>query len=230
MSKLLAIDTSAEFCSIAVSISDEIIEFHQHLPKQHSKLLLSEIHNLLEAAGVKGEELSAIAFGRGPGSFTGVRIAASVAQGLGFGWDKLLIPVSTLSVLAYSAFKSSQFNYCLPAMDARMDEVYWGPVAFHEDGRIKSVNSEQVLKPEKLKWLPEFSDAVTYGNGWRYQSNMPSEFRKMTVGNVDMQQVRARDMIEFISINNPPQCNPAEAVPIYIRDKVTWDNKPAIGS
>ena len=129
MTRILALDTSGSACSVALwSDAGLLIGHEETAQRQHTQRLLPMIKSLLLEADVNLSSLDAIAYGRGPGSFTGIRIAAGVAQGLAFGIDCPVIPVSTLAALALRMYQPSEtaqpaFACCL---DARMGEVYWG--------------------------------------------------------------------------------------------------------
>ncbi|MCW8941987.1 MAG: tRNA (adenosine(37)-N6)-threonylcarbamoyltransferase complex dimerization subunit type 1 TsaB, partial [Gammaproteobacteria bacterium] len=128
--KILAIDTATEACSAALYIESEapdagITSEYQLAPREHSRLILKMIDRLLSQAGIAVAELDAIAFGRGPGSFMGLRIAAGVVQGIAFAHDIPVIPVSTLKTIAQRAYELTGSKNVLAAIDARMDEVYW---------------------------------------------------------------------------------------------------------
>src|SRR5690606_29845388 len=102
--KLLAIDTSAQACSIALQIDDEVKVWHEVVPMQQAQLILPRINQLLQESNLSLNQLDAVAFGCGPGSFTGVRIATSLAQGLGYALNIPLIPISSLAGLAQAAY------------------------------------------------------------------------------------------------------------------------------
>ncbi len=124
--KLLTLDTSSDACSCALQIDDQILSFEEIAPRRHADLILEMIDRLFVESGVSPNELDAVAFACGPGSFTGIRIATGVTQGIAFGLQIPVIPISTLAVLAQGAFhKNPQCNHALVAIDARMSEVYW---------------------------------------------------------------------------------------------------------
>src|SRR5687767_3987718 len=120
---LLAIDTSTEACSAALSSNGAIIERYEIAPQQHGQLILSMIESLLSEASLQITQLNALAFGRGPGSFTGIRIAAGVIQALAFAQDLPVVPISTLQALAQNAYNTVQATHVLSAIDARMGEI-----------------------------------------------------------------------------------------------------------
>nr|VFJ96912.1 MAG: tRNA threonylcarbamoyl adenosine modification protein YeaZ [Candidatus Kentron sp. H]VFJ97120.1 MAG: tRNA threonylcarbamoyl adenosine modification protein YeaZ [Candidatus Kentron sp. H]VFK02851.1 MAG: tRNA threonylcarbamoyl adenosine modification protein YeaZ [Candidatus Kentron sp. H] len=124
--KILAIDTATDACSVALHLDGEYWGRHELAPRQHAEILLPRIRELLSEAGLSLNHLDALAFGRGPGAFTGVRIATSVAQGLAFGADLPVVPISSLHALAQGAWRERGERNLLAALDARMGEVYWG--------------------------------------------------------------------------------------------------------
>lgn len=226
MNNLIALDTSAEHCSIALITGDSKFVYHERVPRLHSKLLLSEIDNLMSKAKLELKRLDGIVFTRGPGSFTGVRICTSVAQGLGMGLQIPLIPVSTLDVLAFEAFMKLGEGWKLPAIDARMNEVYWGPVKFNEQGQIIEKVQEQVIPPSQIEIIKEFNNAPGIGSGWQL-IELPS-FKPSVIESDG--SIKSEIMLDFIKVQRITPVSAIDAQPVYLRDKVTWDNKPKIGS
>jgi len=127
--KILALDTSTEYCSVAVLHGNDVVSEEQRAGQKHSELLLPMVDRLLNETGIRLEELEGIAFGAGPGSFTGLRIGCAVAQGLAFGAGKPLVPVSTLLALA----EAGRADRVVAALDARMNEVYLGAYVRADD-------------------------------------------------------------------------------------------------
>jgi tRNA threonylcarbamoyladenosine biosynthesis protein TsaB len=153
--KILAIDTATECCSAALLVDDRTLTRESLLERGHAGHVLPMIDELLAAAGVALASLSAIAFGRGPGAFTGVRLAASVTQGLAFGAGLPVVPVSDLRALAQRALGlDPAVDRVLVCSDARMREVYWACFARASDGRAAPVGDEQVADPARVR-LPE---------------------------------------------------------------------------
>ena len=126
MSVILAIETSTPACSVALTIDGVLLEDFRLAPRQHNDLILPMVDQLLTQANIHLKDLDAIAFGKGPGSFTGLRIAAGVVQGLAYGADLPVIGISTLEAMALEAFQKYHKDYWLAALDARMGEVYIG--------------------------------------------------------------------------------------------------------
>ncbi len=124
--RLLALDTSSLACSVAVQNGGEILERHELQPREHTRLLAPMIRNVLREGDVELADLDAIVLGNGPGSFIGMRIAASVAQGLAHGAGLRIVPVSSLAAVAAEVFAASDANEAIVAQDAHMNEVYLG--------------------------------------------------------------------------------------------------------
>ena len=148
--KILALDTSTEACSAALLIDGEITSQYQLAPREHSRLILKIIDKLLSDAKVSVSSLDAIAFGRGPGSFMGLRIAAGVVQGIAFAHDIPVIPISTLKAIAQRAYEQTNIENVLVAIDARMDEVYWGAYSLVNQQWITD-GEECVISPDKIQ-------------------------------------------------------------------------------
>ena len=124
--KLLAIDTSSVACSVALAYGGEISERYEEQPREHTRLLVPMIESVLQDAGIELAQLDAIVLGNGPGSFIGMRIAASVAQGLAHGAGLGIVPVSSLAAVAAEVFTDRPEEYVAVAQDAHMSEVYFG--------------------------------------------------------------------------------------------------------
>lgn len=125
--KILALDTSTEACSAALFIDGQVIEKYEVCPRLHTKKILGMVEAILNEADLDLSQLNGIAYGKGPGSFTGVRLAVSIAQGLGFSSNIPLVPVSSLAAMGLYALKQcSQIDTVITALDARMDQIYMG--------------------------------------------------------------------------------------------------------
>jgi tRNA threonylcarbamoyl adenosine modification protein YeaZ len=124
--KILAIETATEACSAALVQDGNVIERYVVAPREHNRLILSMIEAVLAEAGVGRTQIDAVAFGRGPGSFTGLRIAAGVTQGIAYGLDCPVLPVSTLAALAFQSFEEAAGEGVYACLDARMGEIYGG--------------------------------------------------------------------------------------------------------
>lgn len=145
--KLLAIETATEACSVAVHLDGQVIERFEVAPRRHAELTLPWAGALLAEAGISARQLDAVAISRGPGAFTGVRLAIAIAQGIALGIDRPLLAVSTLQALALRAPAGA--GTIVSAIDARMGEVYVGRFAGAQ-GQWQALDQEQVLAPQAL--------------------------------------------------------------------------------
>lgn len=165
---LLALDTSTESCSAAITINGVLYQQQQMTQRGHSTLILGMLDALFKQANASIEAIDALAFGRGPGSFTGVRIGVGVAQGIAFARELPVIPVSTLAAVAQAAYEQTQQQDIAVAMDARMDEIYAASFQVKQ-GYVELLGSEQVCAAEMF--VP--ADSSTWlgaGNGWQVYS------------------------------------------------------------
>lgn len=223
MNNILAIETSSEACSAALSVNGVVYERTEHAPRQQSSLILPMIEAVLDEAGLDRSEISAVGFGRGPGAFTGVRIATGVAQGIAYAVDCPAVPVSSLQALA-----ASVKGACLVATDARMGEIY---CAVYDD-QNQLLGEEHVLKP--LDWaLPDTGDWLLVGDGWSaYETDLMPKVSHLSVQKSGVDFVRAQAILELtIEALSRGEGLPAErALPVYLRDNVAQKSKkPLIG-
>ncbi|QHF02208.1 tRNA (adenosine(37)-N6)-threonylcarbamoyltransferase complex dimerization subunit type 1 TsaB [Pseudomonas asturiensis] len=218
MTTLLALDTATEACSVALLHDGKVLSHYEVIPRLHAQRLLPMIKDLLAEAGIALSALDAIAFGRGPGAFTGVRIAIGVVQGLAFALELPVLPVSNLAVLAQRAFREQGVSQVAAAIDARMDEVYWG--CYHERaGEMRLVGHEAVMAPE-LAALPLDATGQWFGagTGWGYAERIP-----VTLAGQDASLLpHAQDLLTLATFAwNRGEAVPADdAQPVYLRDKV----------
>ena len=144
---LLAIDTSTEMCSVALFKGQELFERNVLSPNQHTKLVLPFIEELLQDANLDVSQLDTIAFGSGPGSFTGLRIASSVTQGIAYTRRLPVIAISTLSALAFQAVRKYDAQHIIPILDSRMGQVYWGEYQWKNSQGLSLVYKDTVSNP-----------------------------------------------------------------------------------
>jgi tRNA threonylcarbamoyladenosine biosynthesis protein TsaB len=147
--KLLAFETATEACSVALCVDGDIVERFEIAPRRHAELALPWADALLAEAGITRAQLDAIAVGRGPGAFTGVRLAIAIAQGVALGLDRPVIPVSTLAALALPAAQASPGARVLAAIDARMGELYVGTYRW-ADGRLVALADETLTTADRI--------------------------------------------------------------------------------
>lgn len=218
MTTLLALDTATEACSVALLHDGKVLSHYEVIPRLHAQKLLPMIQDLLAQAGLARSALDAIAFGRGPGAFTGVRIAIGVVQGLAFALDRPVLPVSNLAVLAQRAQREHGASQVAAAIDARMDEVYWGCYRATA-GEMRLVGNEAVLPPEQAILPADATgDWFGAGTGWGYAPRLPASVSGMDASLLP----HAQDLLSLATFAwQRGEALPAdEAQPVYLRDKV----------
>jgi tRNA threonylcarbamoyladenosine biosynthesis protein TsaB len=220
--KLLAIETAAEACSAALLIDDDIQVRFQVEPRRQSELILPMMEELLSEAGYTLGQLDALAFGRGPGSFTGVRIAAGVIQGTAFGADLPVVPVSTLAALAQRAFREQDHRAILSAFDARMNEVYWGGFRVNDRGLVTPIFDEQVAAPEAVN-RPGGDGWYGVGSGWgAYAEQLSARVSLGLPGYNPELLCSAHDvaLLAAAGYQAGEAVAAEQALPVYLRDQV----------
>ncbi len=219
---ILALDASTEACSCALTMAGEVIEHFEIMPRRHSQELLPMIRNMLQQHGLDYKDLDALAFGAGPGSFTGLRIAAGITQGIAFGADLPVIPVSGLAALALQAWRLSGYERIFSCLDARIGELYWAVYEL-QDGVPQLIGEEHVQKPEDIRLHEPLLEYYAAGNGLALRSSMPEHLRSRFHGQAPELLPRAGD-IARIAVDYFRQgiSIAAEDInPTYLRNQVT---------
>jgi tRNA threonylcarbamoyladenosine biosynthesis protein TsaB len=220
--RLLALETATDACSVALWLDGEVVERFEVAPRRHVALLLPFVESLLADAGLRVSQLDAVAFGRGPGSFTGLRIAAGMAQGIAFGADIPVLPVSTLAALAQGCVCECGAQAVLAALDARMQEVYFGAYRAGADGLVAVVDEDMVCAPGAIA-VPDGCDWYTAGDGWgSYRDIMSARMPRSPVGGLDTARPHAADVARLaVTLWEQGGAIPAEqAAPVYLRNDV----------
>lgn len=227
--RILAIDTATEACSVALNNDGTLFAHFELCPREHTQRILPLVKDVLTEGGVALSELDALAFGRGPGSFTGVRIGIGIAQGLALGAELPMIGISTLATMAEGAWRKSGATRVLAAIDARMGEVYWAEYQRDADGVWHGEETEAVLKPDavtaRLNALS--GEWATVGTGWQAWPDMAKDTGlTLTDGGVSLPE--AQDMLPIahhqLSLGHTVAVEHAE--PVYLRNEVTWKKLP----
>lgn len=220
MNRLLAIETSGETCSVALCLGEDTRWRHELAPMGHAELLLPFVHDLLAEADVKLGSLDAIVFGRGPGSFTSLRIGTGVVQGLAWGADLPVVPVSSLAAVARQllvpfckddAMIRRPGSEILVAVDARMNEVFHCSYRVGEDGNLEAMTPEGVTPPHDIQ--PKRPEAtIGAGNGFeRY-----TELQQLGLG--------------FLRVEAQIQASASALIPLARQWLKTNKALPAIGA
>ena len=221
--KMLAVETSTDACSAALFIDGVITERFQLTPKEHTKLILPMIDSLMAEAGLRPQQLDALAFSCGPGSFTGVRIATGVIQGIAFGADLPVVPVSTLAAIAQDYFDQpyATENIAFTAMDARIGEIFWGVYQKDDAGLAQLIGKEAVTSATEI----DFPDVngVGVGSGWGvYAAELNTRLGSRVLSYEVEHYPRASGIVRLgLRDFNKGLAVPVEqAMPVYLRDKV----------
>ncbi len=225
MPLILTIDTSTEACSVALSHGESVLEKYVVMPRMHARKLLSMVTGILGDAQLSLKQLDAIAFTCGPGSFTGLRIAAGSVQGLAYGADLPVIPVSTLATLAQGGFRETGCNFVMPIMDARMGELYWAHFEVNNGVAILS-GSEQLTSPANLFVPPCRDEEVNLGigPGWQLTELIPEKIRLQMTNVLPDFYPRAKDALILATeqFNQGRYVSPEQATPVYMRGTSAW--------
>lgn len=224
---LLAIDTATEACMIGLQAGTQHFAHTERAGRAQTERILPMIEDLRSSAGITLRDLDAIVMGRGPGAFTGLRIAAGVAQGLAFALDIPVVPVSSLLILARTAARVHGVGRVIAAFDARMDEVYWC-AAEQQDGVVVIRGSEHLTAPEQVG---EGLEGEWFGVGpaWSaYADRIAGDMLGSLAGCDKDLMPQGEDALELgaqafaAGLSLPPE----QAVPVYLRNEVAWKKSP----
>jgi tRNA threonylcarbamoyladenosine biosynthesis protein TsaB len=228
--RILALDTATEACSAAVLVDGEVLERFKLAPREHTALLLPMVNELMAEAGMELGQLDAIAFGRGPGSFTGLRIAAGLTQGLALGADLPVLPVSDLAALALQAWRRLGWTELMVCQDARLQEFFAGAFRIDPQGD-QTVPLESW--PEALVTAAELNERAggfqrVIGSGWTTPGGLQAVRPGMLV-EAAIQFPRAADVARLgkLALVAGGGLPAHMALPVYLRDQVA--QKPVPG-
>lgn len=220
MKYIVALDTSTEACSVALLYNDEQIFRYVVEPRIHAKALLPMLDELLAEAGISPKQLDGVAFGCGPGAFTGVRIGTAAAQAIALGGDLPVAPVSTLAAIAHRCFREQNKNNVAVAIDARMGEVYWGAYRIAVAGVVSCEAAERVCLPSAVDKLD--NSWISAGTGWQTYGRELAAATQLTADAaadpfphaLDILAIGGRCLLEGGGVS------PENALPVYLRDNV----------
>ena len=216
---LLAIETATETVSVALSMDGQVLERYEHAPRKHAELLLPWVKSIMADADIGFSAIDTIAFSRGPGSFTSLRIGIGIVQGLAWASDRPVVPVSSLAATAQSAV-SSGVKSALVALDARMNEVFTGAFELNDQGVMQAVSAESVCAPGLVS-PPENPETYGIGIGFaRYPELEPLMARLQGVHTDTWPKASCviKLALDWLSRN---EALPAEqAQPVYLRNDI----------
>jgi len=218
---ILAIDTSTEACSAAIWIDGACRSQYALTPQGHSERILPMCDELLAEAGMSLEQMDCLAFGRGPGSFTGIRVGTAVIQGIAFAVDRPVVAVSSLRALAQNAFSQWGHKNIAAAIDARMNEVYWGLYQLDEYSIMQLVGEERLSPPEQVT-LPQ-TQIFGAGSAWASytQTLQTSLGSKLDAFNAECYPTASSIALIAEKEFSLGHAQSVEAIqPVYLRDRV----------
>ena len=221
---ILAIDTSFEACSAALLTQGRVLQQYVFAPRQHAQLILPMIEALLDQSSLKLENLDALAFAAGPGSFTGIRIAASVIQGLAFAVNLPVVAVSTLQTMAQQAWNQYQAEKVIVGVDARMGEVYWGVYQLDSDRIMQPISQDALCRPEEMI-APTSMGYIFLGDAWfNYSAAIQPKLRHVVTTIPAEWQPRAESVVNLAQhyFKQGVAVKAENALPVYLRSKGAW--------
>lgn len=224
---ILALDTATEACSVAL-LHQENTTFEDELsPRTHTQRILPMVDHLLKAANISIKEVDYLAFGRGPGSFTGVRVGVGVAQGLALGAELKVIPVSNLTAMAEQAYQELGATEVIALIDARMNEVYFSQLTRTVQGWMEKVK-EQVCSPENaiLQFKLDAENIIVVGTGWAAYSQFAEQNLPLVISEITLPSAKYMLSLAEQEIAKGNVKSVVEIEPVYLRNEVTWKKLP----
>lgn len=219
--KILAIDTATEACSAALYVDGEITSEYKLAPREHTQLILPMVDRLLVDSGFVVNQMDALSFARGPGAFTGVRIAAGIVQGLSYSAEIPVVPISTLAAIAAGIYYQHGHKNVLSAIDARMGEIYWGVYHIEED-TYQLIDNELVSNIDGLPDL-ETENWVGAGTGWSEYLDLLKPKYKLHDDLIYRNELPSAETIVKLAVQDftlGKQMSAHQAQPVYLRDNV----------
>lgn len=223
---LLALDTATEACSAALLWQDNLTFWDELSPRGHTQRILPMIDELLQQANVRLADLDALVFGRGPGSFTGVRVGAGIAQGLAFGAQLPVVAVSNLTAMAEQAYQILGATQVVALIDARMDEVYFSQLARTEQG-WQSIVAEQVCSAtQAIAQIQTETKPTVVGTGWAAYPQFECLATQVCVSDITLPSARYMLSLAQVELAAGRTISAMEIEPVYLRNEVTWQKLP----
>ena len=217
--KLLALDTSSVACSVAALNEETIVARHEEQPRAHTRLLMPMIRAALDEAGLTLNALDAVVLGNGPGSFIGMRIGASVAQGLAFAAGLQVVPVSSMAVVAAEAAEKPS-DIVAVAQDAHMSEVYLGIYRVDDAGLPVAIAPERLHKQAPIEEIARLDEVVAAGHGWRRYPALLEANRVQRVSDVCYPRATRLLTVGASVYEHAGGIEPQAVVPAYLRQQV----------
>lgn len=230
--KILALDTATEACSVALLHQQNITQLDELSPRTHTQRILPMIDSLLAGANLRLDQLDLLAFGRGPGSFTGVRVGVGIAQGLAFGANLAVVGVSNLLTMAEQAYQQLGSRNVIALIDARMNEVYFAQFQRSEQG-WQTLIEEQVCAPENA--IAQIQAAlrentadmpVVVGTGWHAYAQFSAANLPLAISDITLPSARYMLALAQQAQSQGQTQSALDIEPVYLRNEVTWQKLP----
>lgn len=227
MTRLLAVDTSAGRGSVALLDGERVFTDASDEARSHTRRLEPMVNGLLDQAGLRLADLDALAYGAGPGSFTGLRVTAGLVQGLAFGLQLPVVPVSSLRAMAHTAHGYlTAPSTVVVARDARMGELYWGLYHVTPEGAVDVEVSDSLVAPSDLELPATRGECLGIGDGWLLRDRIPeavlSGMQRIIPEAAPEATAVAR--IADVLYQQGEWVEAASVQPVYLRDDVAWQS------
>ena len=228
MTNILALDTATDACSVALSLNGEVQALCEQIPRQHNQRVFAQLDTLLAGQSPAERGIEALAYTHGPGSFTGLRIAASVMQGLAFAEKLPVVGVSTLACIAQGAWRRGELGKnqsALVILDARLNEIYWGLYQLQQ-GLAQPVLPDAVSAPALMPASIAGQDLplVAIGNGLKYIGQMPGRVTAAIAARHPDSRPDSRDLLPLAeaALARGEFHSALNVHPVYLRNEISW--------
>ena len=226
MKTILVLDTATEACSVALLHQNQTTFLNELSPRTHTQRILPMVDELLSQANIRLKQVDALAFGRGPGSFTGVRVGVSVAQGLALGANLPVIPISNLLAMAEEAYQTLGAKEVVALIDARMNEVYFAQYRRQPNG-WQEIVAEQVCSPERaIEQIQLEQKPIVVGTGWNAHLQIFTEKLPLVASNITLPSAKFMLPLAQQALEEGKTQSALEIEPVYLRNEVTWQKLP----
>ena len=222
--KLLALATSPDACTVAVLNAETVVGRHAEVAREHTRSLMPMIREAMIDAGLGFDDLDAVVLGNGPGSFIGMRIAASVTQGIAFAAGLRVVPVSSMAALALQVLDETSGDVAAIAQDAHMQEVYFGLYRRTQEGLVVPISDERLAAQERLPELEtlDASACIAAGKGWQLYPELEAANDGLITTTSSRMVPDARYLLKLgrAAYANGESVDPVDVKPAYLRQKV----------
>lgn len=223
---ILAIDTATEACSVALQHNGKLTSLDELSPRTHTQRILPMIDELLAQANISIKQVDALVFGRGPGSFTGVRVGVGIAQGLAMGANLPVVPISNLLAMAQAAYEQTGATNVVALIDARMNEVYFAQYERVEQ-TWQEIVTEQVCSPESAINQIQFkANTVVVGTGWVAYSQFAEAKLPLSISDITLPSAKSMLKLAELELEQGKALSALQIEPVYLRNEVTWEKLP----